>query len=186
MTAPDGAGTGVLGLSGLSAFRDGMYTRMEEISFRTSMTVLAGVVAFAAVVASVSVLMSESSGPPRHAALSRPATASAPAGPTSAPVSSGRAATATPSTSPARVTPAPTSRAQPAVSSPPPVTAARPAAATPAVPTPTVSPSLARISSQTTVATWWSWWLRVHHGNGLPSGGRFSRLSRTGGRPGRR
>ena len=86
--------------SGLSAFRDGMYTRMEEISFRTSMTVLAGVVAFAAVVASVSVLMSQSSGLPRHAALSRPATAPASAGPTSDPVNSGRPAPATPSTSP--------------------------------------------------------------------------------------
>lgn len=70
-----------------------MYTRMEEISFRTSMTVLAGVVAFAAVVASVSVLMSQSSGLPRHAALSRPAIAPASAGPTSAPVNSGRPGT---------------------------------------------------------------------------------------------
>ena len=160
--------------------------RMEEISFRTSMTVLAGVVAFATVVASVSVLMSQSSGP-RHAALSRPATAPASAGPTSALLNPGRAAPAMPSTSPARATPAPTSRTQPAASTRPPVTAAGRAAATPAAagPTPAGSPPLARVSSRTAVATWWSWWLRVRRG-GQPRGGGFPRLSRAGGWPGRR
>ncbi len=162
-----------------------MYTRMEEISFRASMTVLAGVVAFAAVVASVSVLMSQSSGP-QHAALGHPATAPASAGPTSARVNPGRPSAATPATSPARATPA-SSRAQPAASTPPPVTAAGPAAATPAAagPTPAASQSLARISSRAAVATGWSWWLRVHRG-GQPRGGGVPRLSRAGGRPGRR
>jgi len=163
-----------------------MYTRMEEISFRTSMTVLAGVVAFAAVVASVSVLMSQSSGP-RHAALGRPATVPAAAGPTSALVNPGSLPPAAPSTSPARATPAPTSHARPAAGTPPPATAAGPAAVAPAAgPTPAVSPSLARISSRAAAATWWSWWLRVHRGSGQPRGNGFPRLSRGGGWPGGR
>ena len=57
----------------LRAFRDVMYTRMEEISFRTSMTVLAGVVAFAGVLAAVSVLMSLPPGVARHTAAGAPA-----------------------------------------------------------------------------------------------------------------
>ena len=65
-------------LARLSAFREVMYTRMEEISFRSSMTVLAGVVAFAAVVAAVSTLMTVSPGPARHAALGRPPGSAAP------------------------------------------------------------------------------------------------------------
>ena len=138
----------------LLAFRDVMYTRMEEVSFRTSMTVLAGVVAFAAVVAAVSTLMSVPAGPARHAALGRPA---APAAPSSAPATSAppAPAPASPSSAPTRVRPSPVRDAAPAAAA---------SAPSPAGPAPPLSPSPARISYQNAVAAWWSWWLRVHGG----------------------
>ena len=68
-----------------SAFRNGLYARMEEISFRTSMTVLGGVVAVAAVVATVTVLTSQGSVPAARPAALSPSSASHSIVPTSAP-----------------------------------------------------------------------------------------------------
>jgi hypothetical protein len=83
-------------LARFTAFRNGLYTRMEEISFRTSMTVLGGVVAVAAVIAGVSVLMSQTPAPARPVAAS-PVSPTHSAGPSSAPP--------TPAASPSRTAP---------------------------------------------------------------------------------
>ena len=39
------------------------------------------------------------------------------------------------------------------------------------MPTPTLSPSLARVSYQSAAAAWWAWWTRVHDGGSLRFGG---------------
>src|ERR1700759_254837 len=83
-------------LARFTAFRNGLYTRMEEISFRTSMTVLGGVIAVAAVIARVSVLMSQAPAPARPVAASSAPPARS-AGPSSAPP--------TPPASPSRTAP---------------------------------------------------------------------------------
>jgi len=153
-------------LAGLSAFREVMYTRMEEISFRASMTVLAGVVASAAVMAAVSTLMSIPPGPARHTALGRPpATAapwfapasfpSKPAPPTLAP--------ALPSSSPASARPSRVRETGSGATQAPVTTVA--SVPSPNVPTPMVSPSPSRGSYQAAVAAWWAWWLRVYGGD---------------------
>jgi hypothetical protein len=149
----------------LLAFREVLYTRMEEISFRTSMTVLGGVVAFAAVVAAVSTLMSLSTGPARHAALSGPpasATRSpAPASPR--PTPAWPSPSASPSSGPPSVTPSPDRDTGPSVGTHAPVaTVAAASAPSPTVPAPALSPSPARVSEQAAVAAWWAWWLRVY------------------------
>ncbi len=171
--------------AGLRAFRDVMYTRMEEISFRTSMTVLAGVVAFAAVLAAVSVLMSLPPGAARHTAAGGPARTP----PASAVPAPGTRTLASPAASPAQPTPSPLRVAPPAARTAAPVTAAMPS---PAVPTPARSPSLARFSYQSAVAAWWAWWTRVH-GGGIwrPGGSRgygggYRGFGRGGGWAGRR
>jgi hypothetical protein len=74
-------------LARFAAFRNGLYTRMEEVSFRTSMTVLGGVIAVAAVIAGVSVLMSQTPGPARPVAVS-PVPPTRSAVPSSAPAAS--------------------------------------------------------------------------------------------------
>jgi hypothetical protein len=150
----------------LRAFRDVVYTRMEEVSFRTSMTVLAGVVAFAGVLAAVSVLMSLPPGMPRHTAAgapARPPSASAASGP-------GTRTPGSPSASPAQPTPSPVRDAPPAAKTAAPVTAAA-TVPRPAVPTPTLPSSLARVSYQSAAAAWWAWWTRVRDGGSLRFGG---------------
>ena len=57
-------------LARFAAFRDRLYTRMEEISFRASMAVLAGVVAVAAIIAGVTLAVSQGSPTARPAAFS--------------------------------------------------------------------------------------------------------------------
>ena len=169
-------------LARLSAFREVMYTRMEEISFRSSMTVLAGVVAFAAVVAAVSTLMSVSPGPARHAALGRPPGSAAPSSALAQPTRT----PASPSSSPAPVRPSPVRDAGSGATHAPVMTAVA-SAPSPSVPTPTVSRSPARMSYEAAVAAWWSWWLRVH-GRGdtrAYGGGSFGGSGRDGGGFGR-
>jgi hypothetical protein len=148
----------------LFAFREVLYTRMEEISFRTSMTVVGGVVAFAAVIAAVSTLMSLSTGPARHAALSGPpasaAPSSAPASPRPAPA--WPSPLASPSSGPPSVTPSPVRDTGPSAGTHAPVTAVAAASAPATVPAPGLSPSPARVSEQAAVAAWWAWWLRVY------------------------
>ena len=78
-------------LARFALFRNGLYARMEEISFRTSMTVLGGVIAVAAVIAGVSVLMSPTQAPARPVAVS-PAPPTRSAVPSSAPPSPSRTA----------------------------------------------------------------------------------------------
>jgi hypothetical protein len=173
---------GVSRAARLRAFRDVMYTRMEEISFRTSMTILAGVVAFAGVLAAVSVLMSLPSGLARHTAAGGPArTPSASAPPASAHAT--RTAES-PSASPEQPTPSLVRDAPHGAST----TAAAPR---PAVPTPAQVPSLARVSHQSAAAAWWAWWTRVHgggfgHGGTRGYGGSFGGFGRGGGWLGRR
>jgi hypothetical protein len=158
-------------LTRFAAFRNGLYARMEEISFRTSMTVLGGVVAVAAVIAGVGVLMSQSPAPARPAALS-PAPASRSATPTAAPTS------AAPSPSPLAPTSAAPARTPAPVVTSPASQATYPAAdvdSTPAA-TPSVAPSLRGINSA--AAAWWAWWVRARsggagHRGGVRGGGRW-------------
>jgi hypothetical protein len=149
----------------LFAFREVLYTRMEEISFRTSMSVLGGVVAFAAVVAAVSTLMSVSTGPAPHAALSGPPASAAPSSapnPTR-PAPASPSPSASPSSGPPSVTPSAVRDTGPSAGTHAPVTTVAAASApSPIVPTPALSPSPARVSEQAAVAAWWSWWLRVY------------------------
>ncbi len=71
-------------LTRFAAFRNGLYARMEEISFRASMTVLGGVVAVAVIVAGTGLALSQAPAPVRSAAIS-PAPVSPSAVPSSAP-----------------------------------------------------------------------------------------------------
>jgi hypothetical protein len=157
----------VVVLTRFGAFRNRLYARMEEISFRTSMTVLGGVVAVAAVIAGVSVLMSQAA-PARPAALS-PAPASSSAVPTSAPA-------ARPA-SPSR--PAPTSsapaRTQAPAAADPVHEATYPATDEESTPTRAVpatsgrSPAVQRVNSA--AAAWADWWRARMSGGGGHAGG---------------
>jgi hypothetical protein len=87
-------------LTRFAAFRNRLYARMEEVSFRASMAVLGGVVAVAVIVAGTSLALSQAPAPVRSAAIS-PAPVSPSAAPSSAPPPSAAspsrpAATATP------------------------------------------------------------------------------------------
>ena len=147
----------------LFAFREVLYTRMEEISFRTSMTVLGGVVAFAAVIAAVSTLMSLSPGPARPAALSGPQASAAPSSAPASPRPASPSPSASPSSGPPSVTPSPVRDTGPSAGTHAPVTAVAAASAPSAtVPAPALSPSPARVSEQAAAAAWWAWWLRVY------------------------
>jgi hypothetical protein len=150
-------------LTRFAAFRNGLYGRMEEISFRTSITVLTGVIAVAAVIAGVGLLMSQSPAPARPTALS-PAPASHSAA-TSAP--------ATPSPSePAPTSSAPSRTPVPVVTSPAreatyPATAGN---ATPVQTAPAAAPSVAPAQRPVSpaMAAWLAWWQQVlasHHGD---------------------
>jgi hypothetical protein len=152
-------------LTRFAAFRNGLYARMEEISFRTSITVLTGVIAVAAVIAGVGLLMSQVPAPARPAALSpAPASHSASATP----------ASATPSPSePAPTTSAPSRTPAPVVTSPA-REATYPATAedsTPVRTAPAAAPraALAQRPASPAVAAWLAWWQQVlasHRGDG--------------------
>ena len=154
-----------------AAFRTGLYARMEEISFRTSMAVLAGVVAVAAIIAGVTLAVSQGPAAARPVALS-PAPVRHSAAPTAAPP--------TPAVSPSRATPTaaartPTRAPAVAVADPQPA-AAYPATGEYSAPSRSFSGGSSRAAHQrigSAVAAWW----RSHlggaggHLGGLPSGG---------------
>ncbi|HEY2238312.1 MAG TPA: hypothetical protein VGI21_05960 [Streptosporangiaceae bacterium] len=158
-------------LTRFAAFRSSLYARMEEISFRTAITVVTGVVAVAAVIAGVGLLMAQAPAPDRPTALgSAPAVrssapASTPAAPTSSPPSASPPASSAPARTPAPVKTSPAreatypgtaenaQRAPVARTAAPPVTARRP------------------LSSA--VAAWLAWWQHVlagRHRGGLSIG----------------
>ncbi|HWG15860.1 MAG TPA: hypothetical protein VG268_21550 [Streptosporangiaceae bacterium] len=150
------------------SFRNRLYARMEEISFRTSITVLTGVTAVAAVIAGVGLLMSQSPAPARPAALGpAPASHSAPATPASATPSASQPAptSAAPSRTPAPVVTSPAREATyPATAENSRPVRNAPATASHAAPSRSVSPA---------VAAWLAWWQQVlasHRGGGLGTG----------------
>jgi hypothetical protein len=152
-------------LTRFAAFRNGLYARMEEISFRTSITVLSGVIAVAAVIAGVGLLMSQAPAPARPAALSpAPASHSAPA--TLAPATSSPSELAPTSSAPSR-SPAP-------VVTSPAGAATYPATAedsTPVRTAPAAAPRAAAAQRPVSpaMAAWLAWWRQVlasHRGAG--------------------
>jgi hypothetical protein len=167
-------------LTRFAAFRSSLYAHMEEISFRTAITVVTGVVAVAAVIAGVGLLMAQAPAPGRPTALgsspdarssAQPSAPSTPAAPTSSspspspPASSAPARTPAPvKTSPAREAtyPGTAENAQRA-----PVTRAAAPHAT------------ARRPLSSAVAAWLAWWQHIlasrrGHG-GLGGGGHWGR-----------
>jgi hypothetical protein len=161
-------------LTRFAAFRSSLYARMEEISFRTAITVVTGVVAVAAVIAGVGLLMAQAPAPSRAAALgSSPAarsSAQAPAPSTpAAPTSSSPSPSAPASSAPAR-TPAPV-KTSPAREATYPGTAenARRAPVTRAA----APPVTTRRPLSSAVAAWLAWWQRVlagRHRGGISIG----------------
>jgi hypothetical protein len=156
-------------LTRFPAFRNQLYARMEEISFRTSMTVLGGVVAVAAVIAAVTVAMSQGSTPVRPTAL-RPPPASH---------SSTRAALPpTPAASPSQ--PSPTA-SKPSAARPPVVAAAPRAATYPATdgdsrpyraPNSPYHRAAAERHLSSAMAAWAAWWQGRLAAAGAHGGGR--------------
>jgi hypothetical protein len=142
-------------LTRFAAFRSALYARLEEISFRTAITVVTGVVAVAAVIAGVGLLMAQAPTPARPTALG-----SSPAARSAAPMSS----------SPSPSQPAPTSSA-PARTPAPVVTsparnATYPATAENAQRAPqarAVAPhaATARRPLSSAAAAWLAWWQQV-------------------------
>lgn len=166
-----GAGEAVV-LARFTAFRGGLYARMEEISFRASMAVLAGVAALAAIIAGVTLAVSQGSPAARPAAFS-PAPARHSPAPTSAPP--------TPAASPSRAAPTASARTRtraPAVADP-----LRPAtypatdeysAPSRSFPDETSGRAASRPRINSAVTAWAAWWrshLRGGHVGGLPAGG---------------
>ncbi len=152
-------------LTRFSAFRNQLYARMEEISFRTSMTVLGGVVAVAAVIAAVTVATSQGSTPVRPAALS-PAPASHSSTPAAPPP--------TPAASPSQ--PSPTA-SKPSATKAPVVAAAPRAAAYPATdadsrPYRAPSPPYHQRHLNSAMAAWAAWWQGRLAAAGAHGGGR--------------
>jgi hypothetical protein len=144
-----------------AAFRSSLYARMEEISFRTAITVGTGVVAVAAVIAGVGLLMTQAPAPSRPTALGPSADArssaqayapSTPAAPTASPSPSPPASSA-----PAR-TPAPV-KTSPAREATYPGTAenAQRAPVTRAATPPATAPRL----PSSAVAGWLAWWQHI-------------------------
>jgi hypothetical protein len=145
---------------------------MEQISFRTSMTVLGGVVAVAAVIAAVTVLTNQAPAPSRPVALSpSSASHSAPTTPSSAP-----ATPPTPAASPSRTAPEPSAPARtqgPAASVPEPAYPATAGNSTPSRDVPAAisghSASVQRFNSA--LAAWAAWWrARLSRAGGVHSG----------------
>ncbi len=159
-------------LTRFAAFRSSLYARMEEISFRTAITVLTGVVAVAAVIAGVGLLMAQAPAPARPTALgSAPAArSSAPAPSTPAePTSSSPSASPPASSAPAR-TPAP-EKTSPAREATYPATAENAQRAP--VTRSAAPPVTARRPVSSAVAAWLAWWQRVlasRHGGGTSIG----------------
>jgi cytoskeletal protein RodZ len=161
-------------LTRFAAFRSSLYARMEEISYRTAITVVTGVVAVAAVIAGVGLLMTQAPAPGRPTALGSAsaarssAQASAPST-SAAPTSSSPSASPPASTAPAR-TPAPV-KTSPAHEATYPGTAEdaqRAPVARTAAP-----PVRARRPLGSAVAAWLVWWQRVlasRHGGGTSIG----------------
>jgi hypothetical protein len=153
-------------LTRFAAFRNQLYARMEEISFRTSLTVLTGVAAVAAVIAGVGLLMSQSPAPARPVALSpAPASHSALATPPPAAATPSPSAPVPTPSAPDR-TPAPvkTSLAREATY---PATAENSAPVRNAAAAPRTAP--VRRSASSAVAAWLAWWQQVlasHRGGG--------------------
>jgi hypothetical protein len=146
--------------AGPSSIRHMLYARMEEISFRKSMALLAGAAAVAIAGAAAGILMSQPAGAARPPALRPPPVTQ----PTSVAPASARAIpvrTAHKAPRPARVKPSPasyTSHAAPA---------ARPAPARPAQPARTAAAAAAvqrhpgrgsRPSPPRGAGSWWSSW----------------------------
>ena len=163
-------------LSRFAAFRNGLYTRMEEISFRAAITVVTGVVAVAAVIAGVGLLMSQAPAPARPAALG-PAPATSSGTRASAPSTSAGPTSSSPSPAPPTSS-APARTAAPVVTSPAreatyPATAenAQRAPVAPAPATSHAAPAWRPRSSA--VAAWRAWWQHVlasRHGTGTGTG----------------
>ncbi len=181
----------------LSAVRDRLYSRMEETSFRTSMTILAGVVALAAVIAVAGILLSRSPAATHPSALGRPPGA----GPASVTPTSARATptrTVSPSSAPSRApshrSPSPAGNTSDAGAD---AAAGGPAAGQPAsdgtAGSPGSSGSSGRASStppkasrtwpsRSQIAAWWAWWSQHRgefggHGR-YPGGGSGPRWGR--------
>ena len=159
-------------LARFTAFRNGLYTRMEEISFRTSMTVLGGVVAVAAVIAGVSVLMSQTPAPARPVAAS-PVPPTHSAGPSSAPP--------TPAASPSRTAPTAAAPARTHAPAAPVHETTYPATdedSTPSRYVPAAAsgrPAFGRHINSAAAAAWAAWWRSRlgglgHHGDGVHVG----------------
>ncbi|HEY2277872.1 MAG TPA: hypothetical protein VGI00_05920 [Streptosporangiaceae bacterium] len=159
-------------LARFAAFRNGLYTRMEEVSFRTSMTVLGGVIAVAAVIAGVSVLMSQTPGLVRPVAVS-PVAPTRSAGPSSAPP--------TPAASPSRIAPTASAPARTHAPAAPVHETTYPVTdedSTPSrhVPAPTSGRGASgRQLNSAAVAAWAAWWRSRlgglgHHGVGVHVG----------------
>lgn len=156
-------------LARFALFRNGLYARMEEISFRTSMTVLGGVIAVAAVIAGVSVLMSQTQAPARPVAVSlAPPTRSAV--PSSAPP--------TPAASPSRTAPTAAAPARTHAPAAPVHETTYPATdedSTPSRHVPAAASgrrAFGRHINSAAVAAWAAWWRSRlgGHGGGLHAG----------------
>jgi hypothetical protein len=175
VAALDAALAVVLGRFAL--FRSGLYARMEEISFRTSMTVLGGVIAVAAVIAGVSVLMSQTPAPGRPVAVS-PAPPSRSAAPTSAPP--------TPAASPARTAPTASAPARTQAPAAPVHETTYPATdedSTPSRHVPAAASgrrAFGRHINSAAVAAWAAWWQSRLGGLGRHGGGVHAGFGRSG------
>jgi hypothetical protein len=164
-------------LARFAAFRDGLYARMDEISFRTSMTVLGGVIAVAAVIAGVSVLMSQTPAPGRPVAAS-PVPPTRPAGPSSAPP--------TPADSPSRTAPTASAPARTHAPAAPVHEATYPATdedSTPSRYVPAATSGRRAMGRHINSAAWAAWWrsrLGRLGGLGRPGGGAHTGFGRSG------
>jgi hypothetical protein len=145
---------------------------MEEISFRTAITVVTGVVAVAAVIAGVGLLMAQAPAPARPTALGpspdarSSAQASAPAAPTSPPPSPSPPASPAPARTPA---PVKTSPAREATYPGTAENAQRAPVARTAAPQAT-----ARRPLSSAMAAWLAWWQHIlasRRGHGGLGGG---------------
>jgi hypothetical protein len=168
-------------LARFAAFRNGLYTRMEEISFRASMTVLGGVVAVAAVIAAVSVLMSQAPATARPVAAGPP-----PATHSIAPT----AAPPTPAASPSRIAPTSSAPARTKVTAAPAHEATYPATDEDSAPDRDVPAAMSgrRLAGRhinSAVAAWAAWWRsRLSAVGGGGAGGHGIELHAGFGRPG--
>jgi hypothetical protein len=173
-------------LTRFAAFRSSLYARMEEISFRTAITVVIGVVAVAAVIAGVGLLLSQAPAPARPTAAG-PVPAPRSSTPSSAPPSSPAPASDSPSPSrppssaPAR-TPGPV-KTSPARAATYPATAEN-AQRAPAPRAAVPHAATARRPLSSAVAAWLAWWQHVLAGR-RGSDGRISHRG-LGGHWGRR